>query len=194
MRTEEDPRKWREPFVSANDGASGVALLMELAGHFKEIKPAVGVDLVFFDGEEYIFDPNNDKYFFGSEHFAQEYRKSRPQGQTRYLGAILLDMVGGKDARFPVERHSAQLAPGLVQQVWGLAQRLDCPAFRADALSDVAVEDDHVALNRHGIPAVDIIDFNYPHWHRLTDVPENCSGESLGQVARVLSVWLQWLK
>ena len=56
------------------------------------------------------------------------------------------------------------------------------------------VEDDHVALNRGGIPAIDIIDFSYKHWHRLTDTPENCSGDSLEQVARVLSVWLQRVK
>ena len=56
------------------------------------------------------------------------------------------------------------------------------------------IEDDHLALNRAGIPAVDIIDFSYRHWHRLSDVPKNCSGESLEQVARVLSVWLQRVK
>jgi glutaminyl-peptide cyclotransferase len=188
---QDQPRNWNKPFLSANDGGSGVVLLMELAHAMKDLKTNVGVDFVFFDGEEYVFNPG-DTYFFGSEHFGREYRKAR--GKPRYHGALLLDMVGGKDARFPVEQHSARMAPGLVQQVWGLAQRLDCRAFRADALSDVPVEDDHVALNRHGIPAVDIIDFNYPHWHRLTDVPENCSGESLGQVAKVLSVWLQWLK
>ena len=60
--------------------------------------------------------------------------------------------------------------------------------------SKFAVDDDHVPLNAAGIPAIDIIDFDYPHWHKLTDVPENCSGESLEQVARVLTVWLQRLK
>ncbi len=187
---EEDPRKWREPFVSANDGASGVALLMELANHFKEIKPAVGVDLVFFDGEEYIFDPNNDKYFFGSEHFAQEYRKNRQQGQTRYLGAILLDMVGGKDAHFPVEPNSHMLAGALVQEVWQIAAGQKSRAF-LNRFARTAVLDDHLALNNAGIPAIDIIDFDYPHWHKLSDVPANCSGDSLEQVARVLSAWLQ---
>jgi hypothetical protein len=55
----------------------------------------------------------------------------------------------------------------------------------------VAVEDDHVPLNRAGIPAIDVIDFDYEHWHRLTDVPANCSAESMEQVARVLTNWLQ---
>src|SRR5262249_22225084 len=61
---EPNPRRWREPFVSANDGGSGVALLMELAHHMKGLKTEVGVDFVFFDGEEYIFEPGTDKYFF----------------------------------------------------------------------------------------------------------------------------------
>src|SRR5262249_34260171 len=72
---EPDPRKWREPFLSANDGGSGVALLMELAHHMKDLKTEVGVDFVIFDGEEYIFDPKRDRYFFGSDYFANDYAK-----------------------------------------------------------------------------------------------------------------------
>jgi hypothetical protein len=188
---EPDPRRWREPFVSANDGGSGVALLMELAHAMKGLPTAVGVEFVFFDGEEYVFE-RDDEYFFGSKHFAREYRRARERDRDRvYLGAVLLDMVGGKGAHFPVEQNSYRHAERLARQVWGIARELDCPAFRGDELSRVAVEDDHIPLNQGGIPAVDVIDFDYPHWHRLTDVPENCSGESLGQVAKVLSVWVQ---
>jgi hypothetical protein len=184
---EPNPRRWRDPFVSANDGGSGVALLMELAHHMKDLKTTVGVDFVFFDGEEYVFD-RRDKYFFGSEHFGREYAKMR---RTRtYAGAILLDMVGGKNARFPVEQNSWFRASGLVREVWGIAAEQKCTAFR-NGFSDMAVEDDHIALNRAGIPAIDIIDFSYPHWHRLSDVPKSCSGESLAQVSKVLSVWMQ---
>src|SRR5439155_13943393 len=71
---EPNPRRWREPFISANDGGSGVALLMEMAHHVKDMKTEVGIDFVLFDGEEYIFEPLHDKYFFGSEHFATHYR------------------------------------------------------------------------------------------------------------------------
>jgi hypothetical protein len=182
---EPNPQNWRKPFLSANDGGSGVALLMELAHHMKDLPVQVGVDFVFFDGEEYVFD-QDDEYFFGSKHFGAEYAGQR---QKKYTGAILLDMVGGKGPRFPVDPHSWQKAPALVREVWGIAGELKCPAFvNAEG---PAVEDDHVALNRAGIPAIDIIDFSYRHWHRLTDTPENCSGESLDQVARVLSVWLQ---
>ncbi len=191
---EPDPRKWREPFVSANDGGSGVALLMELAHHMKGLKTNVGVDFVFFDGEEYIFDHNNDEYFFGSKHFGEEYRKNRAKDKKLYLGAVLLDMIGGKRARFPIEQNSWGKAQDLVKDVWKIAAELKCPAFRSDAFSKFDVEDDHIPLNTAGIPAIDIIDFDYVHWHRLTDVPENCSGDSLEQVAKVLSVWLQRVK
>lgn len=187
---EPDRRKWREPFISANDGASGVALMMELAHHMKEIKASVGIDFVFFDGEEYVFEPDRDVYFFGSERFAQEYRQERPR--HRYIAAVLLDMIAGKGARFSVEQNSWLKAADLVQELWRIASEQHCDAFQDKLGPDV--RDDHLALNRAGIPAIDIIDFDYPHWHRLTDVPENCSGESLAQVGRVLLVWLQRVK
>jgi hypothetical protein len=186
---EPNPRRWHDPFVSANDGGSGVALLMELGHAMKDLKTNVGVDFVFFDGEEYVFE-KSDRYFFGSDHFAGQYRKAKPS--FKYVAAILLDMIGGKDPSFPVENNSYFQASLLVQQVWQTAQEQKCPAFVW--AQGPTVEDDHVALNRGGIPAIDIIDFSYKHWHRLTDTPENCSGDSLEQVARVLSVWLQRVK
>jgi hypothetical protein len=191
---EPNERHWREPFISANDGGSGVALLMELAHHLKGLKTTVGIDFVFFDGEEFIFDNQRDEYFHGSKHFAAEYRKALAKSKTVYAAAILLDMVGGKNAKFPIEQNSWRHASGLVREVWGVAKDLKCTAFRGDAFSKFAVEDDHLPLNRAGIPAIDVIDFDYAHWHRLSDVPANCSGDSLDQVARVLSVWLQRAK
>jgi hypothetical protein len=187
---EKDTRDWRKPFVSANDGGSGVALLMELAHHMKELKSNVGVDFVFFDGEEYIFHADDD-YFFGSKHFGREYRRAR--GKKYYAAAILLDMVGGKKPQFPLDPYSWEHASDLVRAVWSTAQELKCSAFDADAVGRNML-DDHVPLNQNGIPAIDIIDARYPHWHKLTDTPENCSGESMAQVAKVLSVWLQRVK
>jgi Zn-dependent M28 family amino/carboxypeptidase len=188
---EEDPRRWHEPFISANDGGSGVALLMELANHLPSIKTSVGIDFVFFDGEEYIFERDGDKYFLGSEHFARDYRQQRPK--YRYTAAILLDMIGGKNAGFPAEPNSWLRAGALVQEVWGVASELKCHAFQ-NRIGQTPVQDDHLALNDAGIPAIDIIDFDYPHWHRLTDTPANCSALSMEQVARVLAVWLQRVK
>jgi glutaminyl-peptide cyclotransferase len=186
---EPNPRRWQDPFVSANDGGSGVALLMELAHAMKDLKTEVGVDFVFFDGEEYVFD-RQDRYFFGSDNFAAQYRKRK--AKTEYVAAVLLDMIGGKDPHFPVETNSWFQAAPLVKELWTTAQQVGCPAF--EWREGPTVEDDHVALNRGGIPAIDVIDFSYKHWHRLSDQPENCSGDSLGQVAKVLSVWLQRVK
>jgi glutaminyl-peptide cyclotransferase len=185
---EPDRRKWREAFVSANDGGSGVALMMELANAMKDMKTEVGVDFVCFDGEEYVFD-HEDKYFFGSEHFAATARKNKGK---KYLGAVLLDMVGGEGARFPVEPRSLAQAGSLVEELWSIAVEQKCPAFRNEM--GPGVEDDHVPLNRAGIKAVDIIDISYPQWHRLGDTPDKCSADSLEQVARVLTVWLKRVK
>ncbi|GIW82297.1 MAG: hypothetical protein KatS3mg105_4104 [Gemmatales bacterium] len=189
---EPERRDWFKPFVSANDGGSGVALLMEFAHHIKNWKLNVGVDFVIFDGEEMIFDPETDKYFFGSQHFAREYRKNRPR--HRYQAAVLLDMIAGKNPNFAVEMNSWIQAGQLVQELWQIAQREGCRSFRA--VQGGQINDDHLALNAAGIPTVDIIDFNYmnTHWHRLSDTPENCSSATLAEVARVLEVWLKSLR
>ena len=187
---EPDARNWRKPFLSANDGGSGVALLMELAHHIKDMKINVGVDFVFFDGEEYVFE-ESDEYFFGSKYFGRQYRRGR--GKPFYGSAILLDMIAGKDPHFPIDPYSWKQASDLVQAVWSIAREQQCAAFDGKAFG-AEMKDDHVALNQNGIPAIDIIDSKYPHWHKLSDVPENCSGASMEQVAKVLSVWLQRVK
>src|SRR5262249_45053629 len=148
---ETDRNKWREPFLSANDGGSGVAFLMELAHHIKELNINVGVDFVLFDGEEYVFEPDNDKYFFGSEHFAQTYAKIRPK--HKYAAAILLDMIAGKGARFPRDQASMFHAGALVQSVWKVAGEQKCNSFRHEDANGW-VNDDHIALNKVGIPAI----------------------------------------
>jgi Zn-dependent M28 family amino/carboxypeptidase len=193
---ESDEKKWREPFLSANDGGSGVALLMELGNHMKDLKTNVGVDFVIFDGEEYIFktertDPrNSDRYFIGSQYFAQNWKKAKDR--CDYAGAILLDMVGGKKLNLPVEINSYRHYRGLCEEVWMIAKEQNAPAFRW--VEGYEVRDDHLSLQKVGIPAIDLIDFDYEHWHKLSDRPENCSAESMEQVARVLSVWLQRTK
>jgi glutaminyl-peptide cyclotransferase len=190
-----DLRNWHKPFVSANDGGSGVALLLELGRHMRDLPTKVGVDFVFFDGEEFILDPRTDYYFLGSVYFAKQYMGGKMS--PKYVAAILLDMIAGKDVRFPMEGYSARAAAPIVESVWRVARELNVTAFEDKLGPDVY--DDHLPLNNGGIPAIDIIDlkttvsqpFNYSHWHRLSDTPETCSGESMSQVARVLSVWLQ---
>lgn len=190
---EPDPRDWRKPFVSANDGGSGVALLMELGNHIKDLKTNVGVDFVIFDGEEYIYKTegaNRDRYFIGSEYFAKTWKQTK--NRCDYSAAILLDMIGGKQIRFPLERNSYRFFPELCKEIWDIAREQNVKAFLPNPGHEV--QDDHLSLQKVGIPAIDIIDFDYPHWHKLTDTPANCSGASMEQVAQVLSVWLQRTK
>jgi hypothetical protein len=187
---EPDERKWREPFVSANDGGSGVAFLMELGHHMKDLPTKVGVDFVFFDGEEYVW-RRDDTYFLGSKHFGLTWKAEK---DCQYLGAVLLDMIAGKGAKFPPEINSLRSSEKLCRELWGIADQQGCKMFIQDLTDSPEVLDDHISLHYVGIPAVDIIDFSYKHWHRLTDTPANCAPEGMEQVSRVLSVWLQRVK
>lgn len=204
---EPDRRDWSKPFVGANDSGSGAALLMEMAHHMKELPLQVGVDFVLFDGEEYIFDntpseQGGDMYFFGSRHFADRYAQARQRDGRHpvYVEAVLLDMIAGKQPLFRYEGHSYMYAGTLVDKIWRIAGEVGATAFVRELGQRVL--DDHLQLLNAGIPAIDIVPaaseyrpdeffLTYPHWHRLSDVPENCAPEGLEQVARVLSVWMQ---
>jgi len=187
---EPDRRKWTQPFASANDGTSTVAWLMELGRHIKDLNSTIGVDFVIFDGEEYIFEPGRDRFFFGSEHFATEYRKNR--GQVRYIGGVLLDLFAAKGAQYLIEQNSEFYAGALMESVWKTAAELNIPLFAFKRGG--AIDDDHIALNKAGIPTIDIIDMEYPHWHRLSDTTDQCSDIVMEQVAKVLCTWLQRVK
>lgn len=193
---EPDRNNWNKPFVSANDGASGVAMMMELAHHMKGLKTEYGVDFVLFDGEEYVFETNQfgggDRYFIGSEYFAEDYAKTRGTRKYQYAAGVLLDLFAGKDAKLRVEVNSAVAAPKLVEQIWGVAKQVGAKSFLYERGHEV--QDDHLALNRVGIPTVDVIDFDYPHWHKLTDTPDKVSGEQMAEVAKVLTTWVQKIR
>jgi glutaminyl-peptide cyclotransferase len=189
---EPDRAKWNQTFVSANDGTSGVAWLMEFGHHVKDMKLNVGVDFVIFDGEEYVFDsrPGMDKYFFGSEHFAADYKKARPA--YKYIAGVLFDLCFAKDPQFPIEVKSQFHAGAVIEQVWSVAGDLKEPMFVAKMGPEV--QDDHLALNHANIPTIDIIDFDYPHWHRLSDTPDKISGETMSRMSKVISTWLSRIK
>jgi hypothetical protein len=185
-----DPVDRRGRFVGANDNGSGVAILMELGKELAEHPPKVGVDFVFFDGEEFIFDPDG-KYFFGSEHFADDYVKHQPAFKYRY--AVLLDMVGSTELQLPEEPNSVNWddSQPLVQQIWATAARLGVREF-VPWPGKLAVRDDHLALHDVAkIPSCDLIDFSYKYWHTQGDVPEHCSALSLAKVGWVLQEWLK---
>ena len=184
-----DPVNPRGRFVGANDGASGVAVLMELAHEMRSLRLNYGVDFVLFDGEEFIFSPNG-RYFLGSEYFARQYVKNRPPYRYRY--GVLLDMVGDKDLRIYQERYSMgwRDTRPLVEDIWSTAERLGVREFiprKGDA-----VRDDHLRLHNLGkIPCCNIIDFDYPPWHTQADTPEQCSALSLAKVGWVVREWLK---
>ena len=174
-------------FLGANDGASGVALYMELGHHLRQIKPTYGVDFVFFDGEELVYHPN-DPYFIGSTHFAKEYRDHPPVHQ--YVCGVLVDMIGGKELKIYQEKNSVFYAPEVTRSVWQIAKDLKVREFIAKPKYEV--RDDHLPLNEIAhIPTCDIIDFGYEHWHTMKDAPAACSGASLAKVGRVLLAWLE---
>ena len=182
---QEDLRQDRnQPIIGANDGASGVAILLELAKIMGENPPPIGVNLVFFDGEDLGVPGENETYCQGSRFFATNLPIPRPDE------AINLDMVGDKQLVLPIERYSLEYHPKLVRHLWDRAKDMGLDAFIGRV--DYAIYDDHVRLNEiAGIPSIDIIDFKYPNsyanfWHTLNDIPENCSEESLGQVGALM--------
>jgi glutaminyl-peptide cyclotransferase len=193
---------WTKPFVSANDGTSGVAIFMELAHHLKDVPTEVGVDIVLFDGEEYILDPGvpgfvqGDRYFIGSEYFANEYLRLKGKLPYQYVSGILLDLCAHEKARLAIEGHSLLYAPDLQKQVWKIAQSINAKSFVNERGFNRANEvlDDHIALNAVGIPTIDIIDFDYEHWHLLSDTPDKISGKQSAEVGQVLLAWLQSFK
>ena len=182
---QEDNRRDRnQPIIGANDGASGVAVLLELAKIMGETPPPIGVNLVFFDGEDLGVPGENETYCQGSRYFAKNLPIPRPDE------AINLDMIGDKQLPLPVEKYSLEYNPNLVRYLWGRADDMGLDAF--DITPQYAIYDDHVPLYEiAGIPAIDLIDFKYPNpyanfWHTMNDVPENCSAESLEQVGKLM--------
>jgi glutaminyl-peptide cyclotransferase len=179
----------RGRFVGANDNGAGIAILMELGNELAKNPPKLGVDFVFFDGEEYIF-KNDGKYFWGSEYFADEYVNHPPAFRYRY--AVLMDIVGGENLQLSKESNSASWDDSgpLVKQIWDTAARLKVQEF-VPWLGD-PIRDDHLALHDVAkIPACDLIDLNYPQWHTQQDTPEHCSPLSMAKVGWVLQEWLR---
>lgn len=196
---ERDERRRREGvFLGANDGASGVAVLMELANHIQSLPDRYGLDFVLFDAEELVYG-RQGTYFLGSEFFARDYAKG--DRKYEYIAGVLLDMVG--DAKLSIFQEQNSVAwketRPIVQDIWNTAARLGVTEFipRVGYL----VNDDHLPLYRiAGIPTIDVIDFHYPepsqtpggiYWHTTNDSPGRCSAESLGKVGLVMLEWLR---
>ena len=171
-----DPGKRAEPTPGANDGASGVAVLLELARALPA--DAVPVWLVFFDAEDNGELPGWD-WLLGSRAFVSTLSQ-KPRA------AIVLDMIGDADLNIYFEKNSdAQIAA----QIWAQAAKLGygeafipVPKYR--------LLDDHIPFIEAGIPAVDIIDFDYPYWHTTADTADKVSAASLQAVGETLLAWI----
>lgn len=181
-----DPVRPFGRFVGANDGGSGTALLMELGRHMAALKGRIGVDFVFFDGEELVYDEKHE-YFLGSKFFAQSYKAEPPP--HRYRTGVLLDMIGDAQLLVRKEPISMRYARYAVDDVWRAAARLGVREF--DVRPGPEVRDDHLPLNEIArIPSIDLIDFDYPYWHTESDVAAKCSASSLEKVGKVVYEWL----
>jgi glutaminyl-peptide cyclotransferase len=167
-----------QPISGANDGASGVALLMEIANVLAKNKAPIGVDLLFVDGEDY--GPTTEDMFIGARHFA-----ANPPPGYKPLYGIVVDMIADQNPRFQIESNSQEMAPEVVDRVWRTAEELGYGSYFART-SAGGIDDDHIALNRAGIRTIDIIDFDFPHWHTTQDVLANTAPLGLGVVGSVL--------
>lgn len=188
-----DPVDPEGVFLGANDGASGVAVLMELAAAMPGLPGPVGVDFVLFDAEEYVIHPR-DPYFLGSSYFARQYAADRRAGRLPYAyrAGVLLDMVADRDLEIWQEQHSVDWpdTKPVVDSIWDVARRLEVREFVPRPKH--AVQDDHLPMRMiGGIPTCNIIDFDYPQWHTTADTPAQCAAESLSAVGRVMLAWLR---
>lgn len=170
---ETDPKKSIIPIWGADDGGSGVAIILELLRIMKNNQPDIGIDFLLFDGEDYGYSSDLNNYFLGSRYWSTGAKESY---KPRF--GILLDMVGAKNAAFYQERYSLSEAPYLVSQIWDVASDLGHSDYFIQVRGGY-VTDDHVVMNAHtNFKTIDIINHNpgdkenngfAPHWHTLND-------------------------
>lgn len=188
-----DPEKRMKPVDGANDGASGVGVLLETARQLKALNSKAGIDILFVDAEDYGEEENEDSWAMGARYFAQH----PPVPGYAPKAAILLDMVGGNNAVFPREYFSQMQARTLNDSFYKAAVKAGHASLFPDRIGG-AITDDHLELLKIGIPAIDIIEYHSdsgfnPHWHTTSDTMENISGETLRAVGESLMTFLESL-
>lgn len=190
-----DASKRNHPIAGANDGASGVGVLLEIARNLQSAPTDMGIDIIFFDAEDYgtpdhiqtSYQP--DTWCLGSQYWG---KNPHVKGYEARYG-ILLDMVGAANATFFKEGYSMQFAPKLTKQIWQTAASL---GYSANFIWDDGgtITDDHVYVNKHrGIPCVDIIQYDMSsdtgfgsYWHTHNDTMENISTSTLKAVGQTV--------
>ncbi|MDE7411849.1 MAG: M28 family peptidase [Paramuribaculum sp.] len=192
---EADPQSRFKPIDGANDGASGVGVIMELARLMGMQSPRVGVDLLLVDGEDYGWSEeiadipvkdSDETWCLGSRYWA----KNMPyKSAVRPAYGVVLDMVGGTDARFHREILSDYFARDIVDKLWAAAARAGA-SDRFVNQPGSSVNDDHIPLNQAGIPTVDVIEYRQggfsPTWHTHADNLANIDPATLGAVGQAI--------
>lgn len=182
-----DPSKRNLPVDGANDGASGVGVLLEIARLMNVSGVKKGVDILFVDAEDWGDEGIDDSWALGTRYFIE----NPPVKNYSPVAAILLDMVGGENAIFCREYFSEKSAPHLAAEIWKTAASLGYDDIFQNRLG-TAVNDDHVQLIANGIPAIDIIEYDpdrqsfNPRWHTTSDNMEGISRQTLGIVGETL--------
>jgi len=186
-RAEYDLTAPEKPIIGANDGASGVAILLEIARQLQANPVNPGIDIILFDGEDYGKPRDLQHYLLGSRYYVDN--PLPPMAQQ----VILLDMVGDAELTLKVDPVSYRSAPRLVEEIWMLANDIGYDQFQL--VTGASMYDDHVPFIEKGIQAIDIIDFEYPgpdnaYWHTHDDTADKCSAASLEAVGNTLLSWL----
>ncbi len=177
-----DPANRTKPVPGANDGASGVAVLLELARTLpKTLNERLW--LVFWDTEDNGDIPGWD-WILGSKYFVANLGSTKPDMMVN------IDMIGDASLDIQEETNSLQSSPTLVNDVWGVANQLGYSQY-FQPKAGFNLLDDHTPFLNAGIQAIDIIDFNYPYWHTISDTPDKVSAQSMGIVGNVLTQWLK---
>jgi len=156
----------------ANDGGSGVSLLLSIADTLEKNAPEMAVDLLFFDGEDV-----GDAELLGSQHFASTCI-------DQYSFVLVIDMVGDRDLQIFQEGNSAKFFPELVDSIWNIGIEI-APAVFIPAVK-YYISDDHISLIKYGIRAINVIDFDYPYWDSGEDTIDKCSKESIDLMHKFL--------
>lgn len=194
-----NPDKWRTPIDGADDGASGVGVLLEIARQIGQYDPGVGIDIIFFDAEDYgvpEFEKDSNyaqnsqvSWCLGSQFWAKNPHK--PNYRAEY--GILLDMVGAKNASFYKEFTSMRYAAHIVEKVWSTARDLGYGKFFINADGGGVLDDHQFVIAGRGIPCIDIINYDMDnkhgfgdYWHTHNDTMDNISKETLKAVGQTV--------
>jgi Zn-dependent M28 family amino/carboxypeptidase len=170
------------PILGANDGGSGVAVLLALSELFQRQPPPVPVEIALFDAEDQGRADHPDGFLLGSWEYARRLIPPFPRA------VLVLDMVGGSDLQICREGYSQEAAGWLNDMLFGEARDLGLSGFEDRVCYSVL--DDHYPFLQRGIAAVDLVDMHYRQWHTIGDAPRSCSQESLEQTGRLLVSFL----